>query len=105
APVQTFFSTSNPGIITTARTNTKIPKVEGIGFHSYNLRCMETAIKLNTAIRSRSCQSELVFITLPEPKHGVSDEFYMEFIEALTEGLGQVVLVKGTEKEVVTIYS
>ncbi len=29
----------------------------------------------------------------------------MEFIEALTEGLDRVLLVKGTGKEVVTIYS
>jgi len=29
----------------------------------------------------------------------------MEFIEALTEGLPRVVLVKGSGKEVVTIYS
>lgn len=29
----------------------------------------------------------------------------MEFVEALTEGLDRVLLVKGTGEEVITIYS
>ncbi|XP_003375224.1 putative solute carrier family 12 member 4 [Trichinella spiralis] len=67
---------------------------------TYNIRCLQRAKKLNEAIQSRSRESDLIFLNLPDP--GKND---MEYIEVMTTGLNRVVLIKGTGSEVVTIFS
>lgn len=69
-------------------------------------RKMHTAVKLNRAIMEKSSDSKLVVINLPQPprqKQGLQN--YMEYIEVLTENLNRVLLVRGTGREVITIYS
>ncbi|KRY57682.1 Solute carrier family 12 member 6 [Trichinella britovi] len=70
------------------------------------VRKMNTALLLNNVIRERSSTSRLVVLSLPKPPQSKSEfKNYMEYMEALTDGLPRVLLVRGSGKEVVTIYS
>ncbi|GMT23547.1 hypothetical protein PFISCL1PPCAC_14844, partial [Pristionchus fissidentatus] len=71
----------------------------------FNVHKMHTAVKLNELMRSHSMESQLVVVNLPGAPSTEGESFYMEFIEALTESLHRVLLVRGTGAEVVTIYS
>jgi len=74
---------------------------------------MNTAVKLNEAIVDKSHSSKLVVINLPGLPRDImtgkgtneSAHHYMEFLEALTEGLDRVLMVRGGGREVITIYS
>ncbi|XP_029645952.1 solute carrier family 12 member 4 isoform X2 [Octopus sinensis] len=71
-----------------------------------NVRRMHTAVKLNEVIVEKSHEAQLVILNLPTPPRSESGEQnYMEFLEVLTEGLDRVVMVRGSGREVVTIYS
>lgn len=73
-----------------------------------NVRRMHTAVKLNQVIHDHSHASKLVVLNLPGLPKAVTAEtehHYMEFIEALTEGLDRVLLVRGAGREVITIFS
>ncbi|KRY33048.1 Solute carrier family 12 member 6 [Trichinella spiralis] len=70
------------------------------------VRKMNTALLLNNVIRERSSTSRLIVLSLPKPPQSKSEfKNYMEYMEALTDGLPRVLLVRGSGKEVVTIYS
>uniref|UniRef100_A0A8C2KZK2 Solute carrier family 12 member 7a n=1 Tax=Cyprinus carpio TaxID=7962 RepID=A0A8C2KZK2_CYPCA len=83
------------------------------GFTSYqsymdqtNVRRMHTAVKLNEVVVKKSKGAKLVLLNMPgPPKNKGGDENYMEFLEVLTEGLERVLLVRGSSREVITIYS
>lgn len=67
---------------------------------------MHTAVRLNEVIRQRSSDAELVIMNFPAPPAKLAaEENYMEYLEALTDNLKRVVMVRGSGKEVVTIYS
>lgn len=71
-----------------------------------NVRRMHTAVKLNEVIVEKSHESQLVILNLPTPpKTEAGEQNYMEFLEVLTEGLDRVMMVRGSGREVVTIYS
>ncbi|KAJ4460113.1 cation-chloride cotransporter [Paratrimastix pyriformis] len=71
---------------------------------------VQVAVQLNQVIRSRSSNASLVLLNLPPipcspVRHpGVGTE-YMEYLSTLTEGVGRVLMVRGSGHEVVTIYS
>nr|KAG5707868.1 hypothetical protein BaRGS_031599 [Batillaria attramentaria] len=71
-----------------------------------NMRKMHTAVRLNEMLREKSQNAELVVINMPSvPTNATSQTSYMEFLEVLSEGLVRVVMVKGTGREVITIYN
>lgn len=71
-----------------------------------NVRRMHTAVKLNDVVLNKSQDAQLVLLNMPgPPRSRQGDENYMEFLEVLTEGLNRVLLVRGSGREVVTIYS
>nr|XP_023481656.1 solute carrier family 12 member 7 isoform X2 [Equus caballus] len=71
-----------------------------------NVRRMHTAVKLNDVLLNKSQDAQLVLLNMPgPPKNRQGDENYMEFLEVLTEGLNRVLLVRGSGREVITIYS
>lgn len=74
-----------------------------------NVKRMNTAVKLNEAIVTKSAASKLVILNLPGlPKNTESEahcHHYMEFLDVLCEGLERVLLVRGGGREVITIYS
>ncbi|KAG8512398.1 Solute carrier family 12 member 7 [Galemys pyrenaicus] len=81
-----------------------------------NVRRMHTAVKLNGVVLSKSQDAQLVLLNMPgPPKNRQGDENSatsalncpsdMEFLEVLTEGLNRALLVRGSGREVVTIYS
>lgn len=71
-----------------------------------NVRRMDAAVKINKLVKEKSETSKLVMINLPRPPRSAGREIvYMDYIDALTEGLPRVVLIRGAGHEVVTIYS
>ncbi|CAL1529351.1 unnamed protein product [Lymnaea stagnalis] len=71
-----------------------------------NVRRMHTAVRLNEHIVEKSHNAQLVILNLPAPpKSDAGAENYMEFLEVLTEGLERVLMVRGSGREVITIYS
>ncbi|KAM3871926.1 solute carrier family 12 member 5b [Diretmus argenteus] len=81
-------------------------KPEWENLNQFNVRRMHTALRLNEVIVEKSKEAKLVLLNMPgPPKNRMGDEHYMEFLEVLTEGLNRVLLVRGSGREVITIYS
>ena len=67
---------------------------------------MHTALQINQAIRDKSGEAQLVIINFPAPPANLSaEENYMEYLDALSEGIHRCLLVRGSGREVITIYS
>lgn len=67
---------------------------------------MHTAVRLNQKLLEHSGQSQLVVLNLPRPpKSQIGLHNYVEYMDALTDKLERVLLVRGSGKEVITIYS
>nr|AKN21475.1 slc12a-1 [Schmidtea mediterranea] len=67
---------------------------------------MHNAVELNILIKEKSLNADLVILNLPgPPKNKHSLECYLNYLGVLSEGLPRVLLVRGTGKEVITIYS
>lgn len=72
------------------------------------MRKMHSAVRLNQQIRERSHEAQLVLINLPSPpskQSSLAAISYMEYIDALTEGLDRLLLMRGSGREVITIFS
>jgi potassium/chloride transporter 4/5/6 len=67
------------------------------------IRSLDTAVKLNRHIVQRSAKASLVILNLPPPKVSASPEVYMEYIDALSQGITRVLLVRGSGREVVAM--
>ncbi|XP_036918837.1 solute carrier family 12 member 7 isoform X2 [Sturnira hondurensis] len=81
-------------------------KPEWGNLNQSNVRRMHTAVKLNGVVLNKSQDAQLVLLNMPgPPRNRQGDENYMEFLEVLTEGLNRVLLVRGSGREVITIYS
>ncbi|XP_063718217.1 solute carrier family 12 member 4-like isoform X2 [Symsagittifera roscoffensis] len=74
-----------------------------------NVKAMDAAEKLNTVVIEKSSESKLVFINLPAPPHVKSPQKfynYFQFVESMIKDLKMpIVLVRGSGREFVTIYS
>ena len=63
---------------------------------------MEHAIRLREKVMEHSSKAALVVMNLPRAK-GVLPTDFMEYVEVLTEGLDNVLLIRGSGQEVVTV--
>ncbi|XP_075244994.1 solute carrier family 12 member 7-like isoform X4 [Convolutriloba macropyga] len=74
-----------------------------------NVKAMDAAEKLNSVVIEKSSESKLVFINLPAPPHVKSPQKfynYFQFVESMVKDLKMpIVLVRGSGREFVTIYS
>jgi len=74
-----------------------------------NVKAMDAAEKLNSVVIEKSSESKLVFINLPAPPHVKSPHKfynYFQFVESMVKDLKMpIVLVRGSGREFVTIYS
>ncbi|CAF2835590.1 unnamed protein product [Rotaria sp. Silwood2] len=73
-----------------------------------SMRKMHSAVRLNEQIKERSRDAKLVLINLPSPpskQSSLAAYSYMEYVDALTEGLDRLLLMRGSGREVITIFS
>ncbi|BFZ13287.1 hypothetical protein BsWGS_16326 [Bradybaena similaris] len=71
-----------------------------------DIRHMNTAVRLNVQMKERSSDACLVIVNLPcVPESSRGRANYMSFLEVLTEGLNRLLLVRGTGREVITVYN
>ncbi len=91
---------------------TPVPLVDGkSGKNIVNskVRKMHTAVEMNKKILDKSKNASLVVINLPSPpsqtNSSADDYNYVEYINILTENLNRALLVRGTGREVITIFS
>ncbi|KAF6778815.1 hypothetical protein AHF37_01651 [Paragonimus kellicotti] len=69
-------------------------------------RKIHSAARLNELLRTHSSDANLVIVNMPNPsRNATSDYYYMDYVEALAEGLPCVLLVRGTGREVITAFS
>ncbi|XP_065666504.1 solute carrier family 12 member 2 [Hydra vulgaris] len=63
-------------------------------------------IRLGELLREHSNESSLVVISLPIPKRSiVSPYLYISWLETITTGLKTVMLIRGNQESVLTVYS
>ena len=74
-----------------------------------NVKRMHNAVKLNEVIVSKSHAAAMVIMNLPSPPKKLLNKekelAYMEFLEVLTEGIDRALLIRGSGREVITMYS
>ncbi|CAF1013600.1 unnamed protein product [Rotaria sordida] len=73
-----------------------------------SMRKMHSAVRLNEKIKERSRDAKLVLINLPSPptkQSSLAAYSYIEYVDALTEGLDRLLLMRGSGREVITIFS
>lgn len=71
-----------------------------------DIRHINTAVRMNSVMKSRSTNSQLVIVNLPSvPSSEKGQERYMTFLEILASGLERLILVRGTGGEVITVFN
>ena len=71
-----------------------------------NMRQMKAAVRLNSVIKKKSQDADLVIINLPSVPESVQGQAnYMTFLEVLTEDINRILLIRGTGSEVITAYN
>jgi potassium/chloride transporter 4/5/6 len=92
---------------------TKFKKFEKFSIQIFHrtessMRKMHSAVRLNQQIQERSRDAKLVLINLPSPppkQSSLAAYSYMEYVDVLTEGLDRLLLMRGSGREVITIFS
>jgi len=89
-----------------------VSKVRISQLNSGQILAMDTSVKLNQLVKEHSSDAAMIMLNMPAPptvgqgqEQATSDANYVEFLDVLTEGLGRVLLVRGSGMEVVTVYS
>jgi len=89
-----------------------LPTVRISQLNSGQILAMDTSVKLNQLVKEHSSDAAMIMLNMPAPptvgqgqEQATSDANYVEFLDVLTEGLGRVLLVRGSGMEVVTVYS
>jgi hypothetical protein len=93
---------------TTTTSSSTSPRKLKENYKSGTIRKMHTAIELNKKIIEKSKNASLVLLNIPAPPKipsAINDFSYMEYVNVLAEGLNRVLLVRGTGREVITIFS
>ena len=83
-------------------------KSHKVAFKGETMRKMHTAIQLNKKIQEKSKNASLILLNIPSPpktSSSTSDYSYMKYINVLADGLNRVLLVRGSGREVITIFS
>lgn len=69
-------------------------------------RRLHCAARLNELLQNHSSDASLVIVNMPGPSQSTGSEYYyMDYLEALTDGLPRVLFVRGTGREVITAFS
>lgn len=66
---------------------------------------MNNAIRFNELIKKYSPKASMIYLTLPRAREGVAASEFLEYLDAMTEGIPVCVLVRGSGHEVVTMFS
>jgi hypothetical protein len=100
---------SNPKHLTTTTYASNVTNGNKRNLPANKVRKMHTAIEMNGKILDKSRSASLVVLNLPSPpKQDIKeneDYNYVEYINTLTENLNRALLVRGTGREVITIFS
>ena len=68
-------------------------------------RCLHASIKLNATVRMHSeGKAELVLLSMPPPPKDEPAANYMQYLDALLDGLPPTLVVRGYRRSVATIY-
>ncbi|ESO08064.1 hypothetical protein HELRODRAFT_75089, partial [Helobdella robusta] len=90
----------------TSSSSSNVKLVNSLRAKEQSVKRLETAMRLNEMMKEKSKEARLVVINLPGiPKLLGEHRHYMEFLDALTEGLEMVLMVRGGGREVITIFS
>ena len=98
---------SVPGRLAALRAELNVSPEVG-GDDSVTSRRLHTAIRMNSYLLEYSRDADLVVLNLPGlPSTAEFDELklHMALVEAMTEGIRRILLVRGGGREVITIFS
>lgn len=66
------------------------------------MRRLRTAVQLNMQMIKHSSEAALVMCNLPFHGSYSSNSYFLQYVETMTEGLHRVILVRGTQKELIS---
>lgn len=84
--------------------NTDTAKSGPDDFHEKNYR-ETTALEINKTFLQHSRMANLVVTNMPFIRPGQPASYFLNYVEAMSGGLGNVVFVRGTGAEVITTYA